>query len=346
MKTGATNKKVRELVNMVRDGKLVPRPEFQRRLVWSQKDKNFFLDTLLRGLPFPEIYLADGEVDLDTGEGTQLLVDGLQRVSTLVQYFTGDSDLKLSSVPPYKELTEEQKTCFLQYDVAVRDLGSVTREALVEVFTRLNATKYSLLDIEVNNAVYSGALKQFSEKLSEDRLFIENRVFNALDYKRMGDLRFALTIVISMIEGYFNRDDSFGDLLERYNDEFPLQDEIAKRYEKIRDLIEECGFPQKMRVWKKADLLTLIVELDRLINASRIALQPHEIIERLESFYSHVEDAHLDDSNVPGIYYKAALQASNDRLNRIRRGVILEGILIGKDYDGIFEALKEQSLIG
>ncbi len=78
MKTGATNKKVREIISLVRDEKLVPRPEFQRRLVWSQKDKNYFLDSILQGYPFPEIYLADGDVDLDTGEGTQLLVDGLQ----------------------------------------------------------------------------------------------------------------------------------------------------------------------------------------------------------------------------------------------------------------------------
>ena len=37
-----------------------------------------FLDTVTKGLPFPEIYIADGDVDLETGEGTQLLVDGLQ----------------------------------------------------------------------------------------------------------------------------------------------------------------------------------------------------------------------------------------------------------------------------
>ena len=93
MKTGATNKKIREIISLVREGKLIPRPEFQRRLVWSHKDKDFFLDTILRKYPFPEIYLADHEVDLETGEGTQLLVDGLQRVSTIVQYFNGDPDL-------------------------------------------------------------------------------------------------------------------------------------------------------------------------------------------------------------------------------------------------------------
>lgn len=346
MKTGATNKKIREIINLVRGGKIVHRPEFQRRLVWSQKDKNYFLDTILRGLPFPEIYLADGEVDLDTGEGTQLLVDGLQRVSTLVQYFTGDPDLKLIFIQHYKELSEEAKSAFLQYDVAVRDLGSVSKDELVEVFTRLNATRYSLLDIEVNNAVYSGALKQFAEKLSEDSLFLDNRVFNSQDLKRMGDLRFALTIVITMIEGYFNRDDSFGALLERFNDDFPLSAEIGERFGRIKSLIEECAFSERLRVWKKADLFSLIIELDRLVNLGAVELQPHEIVERIEKFFSRIEGAHVEDSTLPGIYYKAALQASNDRLNRVRRGVILEGILTNQDDDGIIDRLKNEGLVG
>ena len=344
MKTGATNKKIREIVNLVRDGKLVPRPEFQRRLVWSQKDKNYFLDTVLRDLPFPEIYLADGDVDLDTGEGTQLLVDGLQRVSTLFQYFTGDSDLKLSLVPPYKELKEKEKTAFLLYDIAVRDLGSVSKDELVEVFTRLNATKYSLLDIEVNNAIYSGALKQFAERLSEDSLFLDNHVFNSQDFKRMGDLKFALTIIITMIEGYFNRDDSFGDLLERFNDDFPLSDEIEERFEEVKLFIEECAFSKTLRLWKKADLLTMIVELDRLINLKKIVLVPYEVVERVEKFFSRIDDTQIDNLTLPGTYYKAALQASNDRLNRIRRGMILEGVLTNQNDTAIMEKLKKEGL--
>jgi len=124
MKTAPNNKKVREIITLVKEGKLIPRPEFQRRLVWTRNDKNNFIDTILRGYPFPEIYFADGDVDLNTGEGTQLLVDGLQRVNTLVQYFSGDNELKLTIVPAYNELGKEEKQAFLQYDVAVRDLGN------------------------------------------------------------------------------------------------------------------------------------------------------------------------------------------------------------------------------
>src|ERR1039457_4032453 len=85
--TTATNKKLRILLTDIRDGKLIPRPEFQRRLVWTNKDKVKFLETVLEGYPFPEIYIAAGSIDPETGEGTEMLVDGQQRITTLFQYF-------------------------------------------------------------------------------------------------------------------------------------------------------------------------------------------------------------------------------------------------------------------
>ena len=46
MKTTATNRKVRELLTQLREGILIPRPDFQRRLVWNNKDKSAFLGTV------------------------------------------------------------------------------------------------------------------------------------------------------------------------------------------------------------------------------------------------------------------------------------------------------------
>ncbi len=344
MKTAPTNKKIRELISLVKEEKLVPRPEFQRRLVWSREDKNHFLDSVLRGYPFPEIYFADGDVDLETGAGTQLLVDGLQRVSTLIQYFDGDPDLKLTTINSYRELDEGRKRAFLQYDVAVRDLGSLSKSEIIEVFRRLNATKYSLLDIEVNNAVYAGELKTFCERFSQNKFFENHKVFNALDYKRMGDLRFSLSIVATMLQGYFNRDDAFEELLSRYNDDFPEQEKIQERIDRTIDYIEECGFEPKSRAWKKADLFTLFSETDRMLHFSKLNTQPHELVEALESFYQSVENSSIGSPTLFGIYYKAALQASNDRINRVRRGLIIEGVMLGLGEDDIRKQLSSQGL--
>jgi hypothetical protein len=345
MKTAPTNKKIRELISAVREFKIIPRPEFQRRLVWSRDDKNLFLDTILRGYPFPELYLADGNVNLETSEGTQLLVDGLQRVSTIIQYFEGDSDLKLTTVPPYKELSDDEKKAFLQYDVAVRDLGSVAQKEIVEVFKRLNATKYSLLEIEVNNAIYAGAIKQFAEMVAANPLFETHSVFNSQDLKRMGDLRYALTLVITLLEGYFNRDDSFEAMLDRYNDDFPVAEDLKKRLGCVFEFIEECGFEQKSRVWRKADLFTLIIELDQAINVKGEKLQPGNVVADLTDFYTAVNGGDFSQLETVGIYYKATVQASNDRLNRIRRGVVIYGILLRESEPQIIAKLALQGLI-
>ena len=122
MKTTATNRKLRQLLTALNTGHLIPRPDFQRRLVWANKHKIAFIKTVLEDFPFPEIYVAAGEVDPETGEGFELLVDGQQRISTLHQYFSGSSELKLNSeIPPYAKLEKETKINFLEYDVVVRD---------------------------------------------------------------------------------------------------------------------------------------------------------------------------------------------------------------------------------
>jgi len=342
MKTSPTNKKIREIISMVKESKLLPRPEFQRRLVWSRDDKNHFLDSILRGYPFPEIYFSDGDVNLETGEGTQLLVDGLQRVSTLIQYFDGDSELKLTAVPPYRTLQEDEKKAFLQYDVAVRDLGGISKEEVIEVFKRLNATKYSLLDIEINNAVYAGALKTFCERIAENQFFSAHSVFNATDYKRMGDLRYVLGIVGTMLQGYFNRDDAFELLLDRYNDEFPMHQEIADRLNNTFEFLEECGFDSKSRAWKKADLFTLIIELDQCLHVQNIPLQPSKVLEGLTSFYNSIDDVGMGQAQISSIYYKAALQASNDKINRVRRGIVIAGTLVENSYEQTLAQLKAE----
>ena len=255
MKTSPSSLKIRQVIRGLKDGTLIPRPEFQRRIVWTTDDKVRFVDTLLNVYPFPEIYLANGVVNVETGEGTQLIVDGQQRVTTIAQYFDGALVLP-PSIRPYSALSKEEKDEFLNYDVAVRDLGSISPEDIIEVFKRINATKYSLNDIEINNAIYTGELMRLAEGLTTHEFFETHRIFTPTDLKRMGDTRFVLQLIITMLSGYFNRDDSFDEFLATYNDSFEKRDEIVSRMLKTFSLIDECGFPGKGRIWKKSDFFT------------------------------------------------------------------------------------------
>lgn len=330
MKTTASNLKVRQLIRMVQSGALVPRPEFQRRLVWTTEDKNRFVDTVLMGYPFPEIYLANGEIDTETGEGKQLLVDGQQRVSTLVQYFQGDSTLALRGTKPYAGLVEDEKRRFLDYDVAVRDLGEVSSQQIIEVFRRINATSYALKDIEINNAVYAGEFKRFAERVAAMPFFDDHRVFRADDIRRMGDLRYALLIAVTYLQGYFNRDDQIEPALAAYNESFPRSEEMWKRVVGATELVEELGFEGRSRAWKKGDLFTLLVEVDLALTEGWKPAHA-DVAKRLEDFYEEVDMRGMESpSKAAYVYYKASVQASNDRINRIRRGIIVGALLRGE----------------
>ncbi|QDT48754.1 hypothetical protein Pan258_27990 [Symmachiella dynata] len=329
MKTSATNRRIRILMTAIRDEKLIPRPEFQRRLVWTNRHKEEFLQTVLMNYPFPEIYVASGEVDTETGEGTEMLVDGQQRITTLYQYFTGSSDLILREIRPYAELEKDEKFTFLEYEVVIRDLGNKSIEEIKEVFRRINSTKYSLNAMEVHNARFDGELKKFAEQLAEHSFFSENHVFGTLDIRRMGDLVFSLTAIISVMGGYFNRQDELEEFLAKYNDEFSDANDLRQQFDEVFHVLTQCQFPPKCRAWKKADLLTLIVETFVALHSKSLKLDPNILASILVEFYETVDavrDNETEDKNA-AMYYKAAVQGTNDRSNRIRRAEIIAPLI-------------------
>jgi len=329
MRTTATNRKVRLLLKSIREEALIPQPAFQRRLVWSNRHKQNFLKTVLQGLPFPEIYIAAGDVDPDTGEGTEMLVDGQQRITTLYQYFTDSSDLRLGPITSYSELSDVQKRAFLDYEVVVRDLGSKTIEEIKEIFTRINSTNYALNAMELHNARYEGEFKKFGEWLAGQAFFEGNRVFRPTEIRRMGDVRFCLVLVATVMSTYFNRDDDLDEFLAKYNDEFPEREDVREELERGFKFVDLCELGPTSRAWKKADLLTLLVEVHRIVVDEGVEADPKTVGARLADFYKKVDDFAHTGSNDKDVatYHRAAIQASNDRSSRVARGDVTRKVL-------------------
>ena len=338
MQTSATNRKIRTLLSDMQRKVLIPAPEFQRRLVWSNKHKSAFIDTVLRGYPFPEIYIAAGKVNTNTGEGTELLVDGQQRVTTLKQYFQGSPDLKLSKeILPYSKLGEEEKTDFLGYEVVVRDLGNISRAEIKQVFKRINSTNYALNAMEVHNAGFDGEMKQFAEKLAQHNFFNKYRVFRTNEIRRMNDTSFTLSLIITAMLTYFHRDSEFENYLQQYNEEFEEKEQLNKEFSKIFVFIDKCELSQISGVWRnKAHLFTLLVEMHRVLIKENNSLASTEVGKRLKDFYTLVDSAGhsedeigKEDSRIVE-YNAATLQGTNDRRNRIIRGEILRDVINGE----------------
>ena len=336
MKVTSSVRRVRSLIRGIREGTLIPRPEFQRRLVWTNADKLRFLETVLKGFPFPEIYVAAGGVDTSTGEGSELLVDGQQRITTLNHYFSGTDDIRLGTrIPPYAELPESDKMAFLEYEVVIRDLGAMSKHDIVEVFQRINATQYSLNRMEIDNARYQGEFKQLGIQIADNRLFAENRVFSANEIRRMSDVTFALTLIVTIMSTYFNRDDEITAYLEHYNESFEGKDDIAREIEQVIQFVATCSFPRQSRAWKRSDLFTLLVELHRVIMREQMEIVPQTVAANLNDFYHEVNNRETlaetrFDRDVLETYYQASVQGTNDRSNRIRRGMIIAQVILGR----------------
>src|SRR4051794_12541391 len=70
---------ITELTSLYREGTLQIRPEFQRLFRWSNEQKSRLVESVLLGIPLPSLFVSQSD------SGTWELVDGLQRVSTLLQ---------------------------------------------------------------------------------------------------------------------------------------------------------------------------------------------------------------------------------------------------------------------
>ena len=81
-----------DLFRMHEQGILEIQPEFQRDIVWKGPDQTRFIDSLIKQLPIPSMCFA-----LDHKAQKWMVIDGLQRISTIVKFLRG-GDWKLSKL--------------------------------------------------------------------------------------------------------------------------------------------------------------------------------------------------------------------------------------------------------
>ena len=143
-------------------------PDFQRKFVWSQNQASRFIESLLLGLPVPGIFVFKEE---DTGK--HLVIDGQQRLKSLMYYYSGEFGeeenskiFKLSGLNSewqgkrYKDLNENDK---LRLDDGVihtivfkQDAPTDNMDSVYEVFERINTGGMKLSPQEIRHCVSYG----------------------------------------------------------------------------------------------------------------------------------------------------------------------------------------------
>jgi uncharacterized protein with ParB-like and HNH nuclease domain len=153
---------IADFIGFRKQGKLDLNPVFQRRSVWSKTGKVYLIDTVLRQMPIPKVYLRT-TVDPETQTLTRDVVDGQQRLRAIFQF--ADNDLRLTARAKefegarYEDLDDDLKNAFLSYTIGVEQLINADDQAVLEIFARLNSYTVTLNPAEKRHAKFQGDWK-------------------------------------------------------------------------------------------------------------------------------------------------------------------------------------------
>ncbi|WP_115786911.1 DUF262 domain-containing protein [Arthrobacter silvisoli] len=183
--TWSTDWTVETLVGQLQRGRFDLEPAFQRRDVWSDIKRSRFIESLLLGIPIPQIILAEQK----NSRGKFIVLDGKQRLRSL-QIFAGiDSNpMKLSGLQILTHLngiTFEDMRSNPNLDVHAAALeNQVIRsvvlrdwenEALLYLtFLRLNSNVVGLSPQELRRALHPGPFMNFIMECSAESAAIRS----------------------------------------------------------------------------------------------------------------------------------------------------------------------------
>jgi uncharacterized protein with ParB-like and HNH nuclease domain len=250
--------KVHDFISWQRNGSLILSPSFQRRPVWNQSAKSYLIDTVVKGLPIPIIFIRE-KSDLRNLEPSREIVDGQQRLRTLISYIQPNllSDLKPATDlfkvlrshnkelggKEFKELNTTLQQRILNYEFSVHVLPSETEDSeVLQIFARMNSTGVKLNYQELRNAKYFGEFKETMYNIGYQNLnrWRKWNIFNETDIARMSEVEEVSDLVNIMINGLKGRSQTTLDnLYKEFDDEFSFSTEVERRFNYIMDKIDE-----------------------------------------------------------------------------------------------------------
>ena len=274
-----TQYKVSDFISWQRSKSLVLSPSFQRRPVWKKSAKSYLMDTIVRGLPIPIIFLRERQTSLEQLEPRREVVDGQQRIRTIISFIsppllpdfrqerdefqivkTHNKDL---AGKPFQDLPQDIRQTILDYQFSVHVLPSEADDReILQIFARMNATGVKLNDQELRNAEFYGEFKtsaydQATKQLNRWRQW---GVFTEDNIARMEEVELVSEIYGLMLHGIVGKSQKAIDNLYKAKDEaFPERLEIEARLVNAFELIEQhLGDHIKSTVFHKKTLFYVL----------------------------------------------------------------------------------------
>lgn len=318
-----THPTLAEVYQNIRAKKLVLRPDFQRRFVWTHEHQEEFVDTILNGYPFPEVYVCRGDIDIVNLTTTQHVIDGQQRLTTIQRYIEGKQERSFAKIPSFDELSEVQKKEFLSYQLVMRDLGEVDDALIREIFRRINLTKFKLEDIEIHNAVYDGDFIQCAKDILSKVDLRAYDVFHESEFTRMADLHFILLVMATLENGgYFVQDNEVEGFISKFNEDYPGKLEMAPLLLKTFSVIDNLELPSDSIWFRKSNFFTMVVEFAR-----HGAALPLDVVGKLQILEKNIVEARLQPETEFGKYYSYMYSGTTGRKARVERATVFNKYL-------------------
>ena len=155
----STQYPISDLYEWITNATLTLQPQFQRGDIWHVSAQSYFIDTLLRDLPIPPIYIRL-ITDRETKTSYREVVDGQQRLSTIVKFIDGKLTLDRRSKEyfgkTYATLDDEDQARFLNYQIGVQQLFEADDDTVLDIFHRINAYGISLNKQELRHGKFQG----------------------------------------------------------------------------------------------------------------------------------------------------------------------------------------------
>jgi len=210
--------------------------DFQRKSgLWSNIQKSQLIESILLKIPLPAFYFDA------TNEDNWIIIDGLQRVTTLKE-FVIEQSLILDGMEFLKDLNN------LTFNEIPRNLQRRLEETNINaylvnpntpvnvkynIFKRINTGGLQLVPQEIRNALYQGAATKFLKELAQLPIF--SKVFsNSIRDDRMLDREFCLRFVAF---SFYGTENYFGSIEDFLNDTMLYLNKTTKEE---RTKIKKC----------------------------------------------------------------------------------------------------------
>ncbi len=164
-----------------RKPKIDPSPPYQRGLVWSLRQKQLFMDSMIRDFDIPKIYLR--RIQDSNSQYEWEVVDGQQRLNAIWEFLAneyltwGDADpiggYEVAG-KTFAELDSDVQDQLESYELSVVELEETEEQEIEEMFIRLQ-NGVPLNAAEKRNAV-PGNVRAFVRNISSTHRFITESV--------------------------------------------------------------------------------------------------------------------------------------------------------------------------